>query len=150
MQINNKLLFIFIEEASLQVRPKVIRPAESTTLAAAAEAGELGDGTPATLAVSENKIDQFFVLLGCPRPLLHAQLVTTRLPTHHFELSTSSSCYTNLNSDNAKSPTHPPIYRSDFTFFWVNHMLIPEVSAALTFFLCACGALPYDSLAIKA
>ena len=57
MQINNKLLFIFIKEASFQVRTEVIGPAESTTLAAATEAGELGDGPPATLAVSENKID---------------------------------------------------------------------------------------------
>lgn len=56
MEINNKLLFIMIEETSFQVGPEVICPAESTTLAAAAETGELRDCPPAVITVSAHEI----------------------------------------------------------------------------------------------
>lgn len=124
MQVNNKLLFILIEKATFQVGAEVIGPAETTTFATTAEASELGEATPATLALSDNKIDQFSVFLGCPRPLFHSKLVAARLPSHHFEKTES-------HSNNVESPTHPPIYSTLFHFLWVNHeiMSVLDVSA---------------------
>lgn len=84
MEVNDKLLLSFIKEASFQVRPEVVSPPEAAALAAAPEASELGDCAPTALAMCEEKIHQFLVLLSSPWPFLHTKLVTTRLPSHHF------------------------------------------------------------------
>ncbi|KAJ6748118.1 hypothetical protein OIU79_029276, partial [Salix purpurea] len=87
MEVNDKLLLIVVKKASLQVWPEVVGPAKTAALAAPTESGELRDSTPATLAVREDKIDQLLVFLSRPRALLHAELVTARLSTHHFSRS---------------------------------------------------------------
>lgn len=82
MEINNQLFFSFSKEASLQVGPEIVGPTEPATLAAPAKSGELRHSSPATLAISENKVDELLVLLSCPWPFLYPKFVTTRLPSH--------------------------------------------------------------------
>lgn len=113
MEVNNKLLFGFIEEASLQVGPEVISPTEAAALAAAAKTSELRDSAPAALAVCEHEVHQFLVLLGCPWTFLHTKLVTTRLPAHHFVLVPCLASHQSLQLQESLSPTHPPLYTGE-------------------------------------
>lgn len=82
MKINNQLLFSFTEEASLEVRSKIVSPPEAAALPASSEAGEFRDGAPTALAIGENEVDEFLVLLSRPWPFLYPKLVTAWLPPH--------------------------------------------------------------------
>ena len=82
MKINNQLLFSFTEEASLEVRSKIVSPAEAAALPASSEASEFRDSAPTALAIGENEVDEFLVLLSRPWPFLYPKLVTAWLPPH--------------------------------------------------------------------
>lgn len=82
MEINDQLLFLFSEEAALQVRAEVVSPAEAAALATAAEAGELRDSAPAAVAIGEDERYELPIFLSRPWSFLHTQLITARLPAH--------------------------------------------------------------------
>ncbi|KAL6007937.1 hypothetical protein ACLOJK_033442 [Asimina triloba] len=83
MEVDNQLLLCISQEASFEIRPEVVGPPQPAALAAAKEAGELGNSSPAALAIGEDEVDELLVFLGGPWPLLHAQLVTAGLSAHH-------------------------------------------------------------------
>jgi hypothetical protein len=82
MEINNQLFFCFCKKPSLQVRAKIISPTKPATLAASSESCKLRDSSPTALAIGEDEIDEFFILLGCPWTFLDPKFVTARLPSH--------------------------------------------------------------------
>ena len=84
MEINNKLFFILVKKATLQVGPEVISPTEAATLAASPESGKLRDGTPTTLAMHKNEVDQLLVFFSSPGSFFDTKLVTARLPPHQW------------------------------------------------------------------
>ncbi|RDX77035.1 hypothetical protein CR513_42901, partial [Mucuna pruriens] len=94
MEINNKLLLCLCEEASLQVRAKIISPAKATTLATTPKASELWHSTPTALAICENEVDELLVFLCSPWAFLHPKFVTAGLPPH----STNTTITTALAS----------------------------------------------------
>lgn len=57
MEIDDQLFFSLIKESPLQIRAEIVSPAEAATLAAAAQASELGEGTPAAVAIGEDEGD---------------------------------------------------------------------------------------------
>lgn len=83
VEINDKLFFIFIKNATLQVGSEVVSPTEAAALATSPESSEFRDGTPTTLTMYEYEIDQLLVFFSSPWSFLHAKLVTAWLPSHH-------------------------------------------------------------------
>lgn len=90
MEIDDELLFLLGEQAPLDIGAEVVGPPEAAALAAAAEAGELGEGAPAALPVGDDEVDELPILIRSPRPLLHLLLVTARLPPHFLASGPSS------------------------------------------------------------
>lgn len=57
MEVDDELFFGLIKQTPLQIRAEVVGPTEAAALAAAAEAGELGEGSPTTVAIGDDEGD---------------------------------------------------------------------------------------------
>lgn len=84
MEIDDEPLLRLTEQASLEVRPQVVRPPEPAALTAPEQPRELGDRAPAAMAIGEDEVDELLVLLPRPGPLLHSQLITAWTSPHLF------------------------------------------------------------------
>lgn len=89
MEVNNKVLFCFSEETSLQVRAKIVSPAKPATLATTPKPGKLWNGSPAAVTIGENEVDELLVFLSSPWSFLHLKFVTAGLPPHILAPETS-------------------------------------------------------------
>lgn len=86
MEVDDKLLFDFVEEAALQVGTEIVSPTEAAALTAAAEAGELRDSPPTAMAIGEDEGNKLVVLIRSPWAFLDTKFVTARLSSHHYKL----------------------------------------------------------------
>jgi hypothetical protein len=82
VQLDDELVLLLREVAALEVGAEVVDPAEAAALAAAQEAGGLGQRAPAPLAVRPDVRDQALVLLLGPRALVGVRLLAARRPPH--------------------------------------------------------------------
>lgn len=113
MKINHQLFFSFTEEASLEVRPKIVRPTEAAALAATTEPGELRNSPPTALAVGKNEVDELLVLLSRPRPFLYPELVAAWLSPHiteHYYYKQHQNRTRKTLLVMTQKP-HPPLYK---------------------------------------
>ena len=62
MQVDNELFLLRRESTTLEVRPQVVDPTETTALPTALQAGISGDVAPTTLAIVEHVAHQLVVL----------------------------------------------------------------------------------------
>lgn len=68
MQMDNELFFLRGEGAAFEIRPEIVNPPETATLAAALQAGIPRHLTPTPLAVGEHVMHKLFVFLRRPQP----------------------------------------------------------------------------------
>ena len=86
MKADDESLLVDGEVAALDVGAEVVGPPEAAALAAAVQAGGLGQAAPAAdvPAPPLDVLHQRPVLLLSPRPLLHSDVVAAaRRPPHH-------------------------------------------------------------------
>ncbi|URD71977.1 hypothetical protein MUK42_34120, partial [Musa troglodytarum] len=84
VELDDELVLLLREVAALEVGAEVVDPAESAALAAAEEAGGLGQRAPAPLPVSSDVGDEPVVLLLGPRPLVGVGFLAARGPPHQW------------------------------------------------------------------
>lgn len=82
MEVNDKLLLGSAEEATLEVRAKIVSPPQTAALAATKQPCQFRHCPPAALAVCQDEANELLVLLRCPWPSLHPLLITARLSPH--------------------------------------------------------------------
>lgn len=82
MELDDHLVFLSGEMASLDIRAKVVSPSEATALTAPVQAGFFREAPPAPVAVLLYVLHQLLVLLWRPRPLLQPNRITTRGSPH--------------------------------------------------------------------
>jgi hypothetical protein len=82
VELDDDLVVVVREVAALEVRAEVVHPAKPAALAAAEEAGGLGQRAPAPLAVRLDVGDQALVLFLGPRALVRVRLLAARGPAH--------------------------------------------------------------------
>ena len=75
VEADDEGLLVGGEVAALDVRAEVVGPAETAALAAAVEAGELGQAAPAAVPVLIYVVDEQLVLLRRPRAFLHPRVL---------------------------------------------------------------------------
>jgi hypothetical protein len=82
VELDDEVVLVGGEVAALEVGAEVVDPAEAAALAAAEEAGGLGERAPAALAVGADVGDEALVLLLGPRALVSVLLLAARRPPH--------------------------------------------------------------------
>jgi len=82
VELDDELVLLLREVAALEVGPEVVDPPEAAALAAAEQAGGLGQRSPAPLAVRLDVRDEPVVLLLGPRALVGVRLLAARRPPH--------------------------------------------------------------------
>jgi hypothetical protein len=82
VELDDELVLLLREVAALEVGPEVVDPPEAAALAAAEQAGGLGQRAPATLAVRLDVRDESVVLFLGPRALVGVRLLAARRPPH--------------------------------------------------------------------
>lgn len=82
MEAYDHLLFLRGEFASLDVRPEIIRPSETTAFPASKKSSVLGKSSPAPVPMLLNVGNQLLILVWCPRTLLHTHLFAARSAPH--------------------------------------------------------------------
>jgi hypothetical protein len=87
VQLDDGVLLLLGEVAALDVRAQVVDPAEAAALAAAQQAGLLGEGAPVAVAEAQDVGDEDPVLLGGPRALVETHLLAARSPPHCSSLA---------------------------------------------------------------
>lgn len=91
MEFDDELVFLLGEIAAFEVGAEVVNPAEAATLAASEEAGGLGEGAPAALAVSSDVGNEAVVFFLGPGSLVGVSLLAARRPSHLIRDSISLS-----------------------------------------------------------
>ena len=82
VELDDELVLLLREVAALEVGPEVVDPPEAAALAAAEQAGGLGQRAPAPLAVRLDVRHEPVVLLLGPRALVGVRLLAARRPPH--------------------------------------------------------------------
>jgi hypothetical protein len=85
VKFNNDLIFFFSEIASLEVRPQIVYPPQSATLATPKQTCSFGEGTPAALTMSTDVIDKALVFFLSPSAFVGVGFFTARRPPHGFK-----------------------------------------------------------------
>ena len=104
MELDDELVLLFREVAALEVGAEVVDPPEAAALAAAQEAGGLGQRAPATLAVRLDVRHEAVVLLLGPRALVGVRLLAARRPPHDGGVVVRSAGRAPNQSDAATLP----------------------------------------------
>lgn len=71
MEVDDEVVLILGEVASLDVGPQVVGPPQAAALAAAVEPRQFWQSSPASVPMPSDVLHQLLVLLRRPRPLLH-------------------------------------------------------------------------------
>lgn len=83
MKVNDDTLFLVCEFSSLDIRPKIIRPSQSATLATPIQAGKLGKRSPASIAALVDVINKLLILLRSPWSFLQVLIVLRTIWRSH-------------------------------------------------------------------
>ena len=88
MKFDDEFVFLLGEVAPLEIGAEVVDPAEAAALAAAEEAGSLGEGAPAALAVGADVGHEPIVFFFSPCAFVCVSLLTARRPSHAHQTCT--------------------------------------------------------------
>jgi hypothetical protein len=87
VELDDDVVLLVGEVASLEVWPEVVDPPEAAALAAPLQPRRLGQRPPATFAVGLDVGDQTLVFLLGPCALVRVRLLAARRPPHALDLS---------------------------------------------------------------
>jgi hypothetical protein len=93
VELDDGLVLLLREVAALEVRPEVVDPPQAAALAAAGQAGGLGQGAPAPLSVRLDVGNETVVLFLGPGALVGVRLLAARRPPHGADGAFLDSCW---------------------------------------------------------